>query len=123
MSDIQAIESLIQEYFRSLYEGDVETVRALYHPACPLMCPTSEGVMTMTIPQYLEVVAGRLAPKEAGHAPYGRIVSLDISGPETALVKVESAVPPRYFEDYLTLVKDQGAWKIAAKVYRIVREE
>lgn len=42
---------------------------------------------------------------------------MDQSGPNTALVKLDCAVQPKYFIDYLSLVKTAEGWKIAAKVY------
>ncbi|NJO32733.1 MAG: nuclear transport factor 2 family protein [Rhodospirillales bacterium] len=40
------------------------------------------------------------------------------SGPETACVKVECAIPPRYFTDYLTLLKFKDGWRIVSKTFR-----
>ncbi|WP_062266155.1 nuclear transport factor 2 family protein [Endozoicomonas arenosclerae] len=123
MSDIQEVEELVEEYFRSLYEGDVEAIQKIYRPECVLQWTTEEGVKHIGMADYLEVVSNRQAPKDAGYGPYGQILSIDLSGSEVAVVKVASAVQPRYFEDYLTLVRDCDQWKIAAKVYRVVREE
>ena len=47
-----------------------------------------------------------------------RILLLDVSGPETALVKVACQIPPRYFTDYLVLNRTRAGWKIVSKVYR-----
>jgi hypothetical protein len=43
---------------------------------------------------------------------------LDQSGPETALAKVACQIPPRYFTDYLVLLKTAQGWKIVSKVFR-----
>ncbi len=120
MSDIAAIKALADEYFRSLYEGDVAAIEKLYHPACTLVNVTPDGVATMSIPDYLEIVANRQSPKDAGVEPFGTVTGIEISGGATAVLRVDSAVQPRFFDDFLTLVKEQGQWKIAAKVYRQV---
>ncbi|CAM3746476.1 nuclear transport factor 2 family protein [Parendozoicomonas haliclonae] len=120
MSELASIEQLTTDYFRSLHEGDLETIRRLYHPACMLMCGDGRDINTMTMAQYLEVVSERVPPKEAGQPLFGSVVSIDLAGSETAMVKVNSAVQPRFFEDYLTLAKEAGAWKIVAKVYRVI---
>ena len=45
------------------------------------------------------------------------ILLIDQSGPTTALVKVHCQIPPRYFTDYLNLLKVGGQWKVAQKVF------
>lgn len=38
-------------------------------------------------------------------------------------MKVECSIHPRYFTDYLTLLKLNGGWKVVSKTYRMdVRE-
>ena len=52
-----------------------------------------------------------------------RILLIDQSGPETALVKVNCQIPPRYFTDYLVLNRTTEGWRIVSKVFRTdVRE-
>ena len=52
-----------------------------------------------------------------------RIVSIDMAGPETAFVKLECSVHPRYFTDYLSLLKLNGGLRIVSKTFRTdVRE-
>jgi Putative lumazine-binding len=45
------------------------------------------------------------------------VVQIDRSGPNTAFAKVQCQLPPRYFTDYLTLVKLADGWKIVSKTY------
>ena len=73
--------------------------------------------------QWFEWVRNRDSPKAKGLARDDRILMLDQSGPETALAKVACQIPPRYFTDYLVLLKTQQGWKIVSKVFRTdVRE-
>ena len=124
MHDFQAIEALMDEYFRILHEGDVEATRAMFLPDCGLFCPQPDGSLThIAMPDYLKAIAARTAPKDAGYPRYGRVVSIDQSSERTAFVKVECAVQPRYFVDYLTLVKVDSRWRIAAKVYFVSKTE
>ena len=124
MRDLQAIEALMDEYFRILHEGDVEGTRGMFLPECGLFSPQPDGsVMHMTLLSYLGAVASRTAPKDAGYPRFGRVVSVDQSSDRTAFVKVECAVQPRYFTDYLTLVKVDGRWRISSKVYFVSKIE
>ena len=52
-----------------------------------------------------------------------RIISIDMSDETTAIAKLNCAVPPRYFTDYLTLLKLDGRWQIVAKSFRFETRE
>ena len=52
-----------------------------------------------------------------------RIVSIDFSGPGTAFAKVECQLPPRYFTDYLTLLKADGRWQVISKSFHTVTKD
>jgi hypothetical protein len=45
------------------------------------------------------------------------IVQIDRSSPTTAFAKVQCQIPPRYFTDYLTLVKLADGWRIVSKTF------
>lgn len=124
MKDFQAIEALMDDYFRSLHEGDIEATKSMFMPQCDLMCPMPDDtIVHMTLEEYIKLIGGRTSPKAAGYPRFGRVVSIDQSSDRTAFAKVECAVQPRYFTDYLSLVKDDGRWRIAAKVYCVTRVE
>jgi hypothetical protein len=64
-------------------------------------------------------VRGRVPPAKSGQPRYDRLLSVDVAGPHTALVKLECALAPRHFTDYLSLVKEQGRWSIISKVFEV----
>ena len=114
----------MQDYFRILHEGDVDGIKSVFMPFCDLSCPQDDGTIAhMSLEEYIGAVSSRTAPRDAGYPRFGRLVSIDQSGPNTAFVKVDCAVQPRYFTDYLSLVKDRGTWRIAAKVYTVTKVE
>ncbi|BCH29883.1 hypothetical protein MesoLjLc_18130 [Mesorhizobium sp. L-8-10] len=122
MKDFERIETLMDEYFRVLHEGDVDATKAMFMPNCHLFAPQSDGSVTvLDLEAYVKLVASRKSPKDAGYPRYGRVVSIDQSSDNTAFVKVECAVQPRYFVDYLTLVKENDRWRIAAKIYCVTK--
>ena len=51
------------------------------------------------------------------------VVQIDRSGPNTAFAKVQCQIPPRYFTDYLTLLKVDGRWQVIAKAFHTVTKE
>lgn len=64
------------------------------------------------------MVRNRPSAKSQGQKRHDRIVSIDQSGPMTAFAKVECALPPRFFVDYLTLIKTGAGWRVVAKAFK-----
>ena len=98
-NEIPAIETVIQTYFDGLYEGDTKKLGAAFHEVSHLYSMTGEGVQDLSRTKWFEMVQSRPSGKSKGLARRDRIVSIDMSGPETAFVKVECQLPPRYFTD------------------------
>ena len=72
---------------------------------------------------WFKAVESRPSAKSKGSARADRIVSIDFSGPATAIAKVECQIPPRYFTDYLTLLKVDGRWQVISKSFHTVTKE
>ncbi len=117
-SAVAEIEQVIQTYFDGLHEGDVEKLAAAFHPVSHLYSEKDGGVADVPREQWFEMVRGRPSPAASGLARDDRVLMLDISGPETAFVKVACQIPPRYFTDYLVLNRTKAGWKIVSKVFR-----
>ena len=79
-----------------------------------------DGYVSCDLPraQWFEMVQSRPSAASRGLQRDDRILLMDISGPETALVKVACQLPPRYFTDYLVLNRTSEGWRIVSKVYR-----
>ena len=114
-----AITACVQLYLDGLHEGDAEKIAAAFHPCAHLYSVADDGGVT-DVPraEWLERVRNRPSPAATGMARHDRILSIDFSGPETALAKVNCQIPPRYFTDYLVLLKTTQGWKIVSKVFR-----
>ncbi|MFQ5760083.1 MAG: nuclear transport factor 2 family protein, partial [Acidiferrobacterales bacterium] len=67
--------------------------------------------------EYMRLVGGRPSPQSQSQERTGRVVLIDQSGPNSAVVKVQASVKPRDFVDYLTLLRLDGYWKIISKTY------
>jgi RimJ/RimL family protein N-acetyltransferase len=121
--DIEAVEKVVWVYLDGLYEGDTGKLGQAFHEVSHLYGLRDGGVDDMPREQWFDLVDSRPSPKARGLRRTDRIVSVDFSGPETAFVKVECSIHPRYFTDYLTLLKLKDGWRIVSKTYRTdVRE-
>ena len=117
-SAIADIEALVQTYFDGLYEGDVDKLAAAFHPVSHLYSEQAGGVADLPREEWFAMVRARPSAASRGLARDDRILMLDISGPETAFVKVACQIPPRYFTDYLALTRTAEGWRIVSKVFR-----
>jgi hypothetical protein len=116
--DIAAIEAVVRTYLDGLHEGDPAKLGAAFHEVSHLYSAGPDGVVDLPRAKWLEMVGSRASAKSQGLARHDRIVSIDQSGPETAFVKVECAIPPRFFTDYLLLLRTAEGWRIVSKSFR-----
>jgi hypothetical protein len=120
-SEIAAIEKTLQTYFDGLYEGDTRKLGEAFHPASHLYSVGADGTAAdLPRAEWFRMVDSRPSAKSKGDERRDRIVSIDLSGPATAFAKVECQLPPRYFTDYLTLLKIDGRWQVIAKAFHAV---
>ena len=112
------IEAVIQTYFDGLYEGNTDKLGAAFHPVSHLYSEKDGGVVDVPREEWFAAVRKRESAASRGLKRDDRILMLDISGPETAFVKVACQLPPRYFTDYLVLNRTKAGWKIVSKVFR-----
>ncbi len=109
---------VIQTYLDGLYEGDTAKLAQAFHPAAHLFCTTGNTLVDVDQQQWYALVNSRPSPKAKGQSrEHDRILMLDITGPNTALVKLNCAILPRLFTDYLSFVLLDGRWQIISKTY------
>lgn len=122
--DSEGISNLAEEYFRCLHSGDIKEIRRLFLPECDLCCANEDGTYShISLEKYVELVKSRPSPKSNEYPIFGRVLMLEQSHENVAVIKVDCAVQPRFFTDFLTLVKVDGKWRIAAKVYYLKHEK
>ena len=123
-SELTAVEGVVWTYLDGLHEGDVKKLAQAFHETSHLYSVGDGGALSdLPRAKWLEMVASRPSAKSRGLQRTDRIVSVDVSGPETAFVKVECSIHPRYFTDYLTLLRLKDGWRVVAKTFRAdVRE-
>jgi len=115
--DLAQIEAAVKTYLDGLYEGDAEKLASVFHPTSRLTYEEAGKLMVLPREQWLELVRGRPSPKSRGLARHDEILQIDRASPTMAFVKLKCAIPPRFFTDYLSLLKIDGKWQVAQKVY------
>ena len=116
--DVKIIEGVIQTYLDGLYESDAGKIASVFHPTSALTSVTNDGEIVITPrDQWLDKVRTRPAPKLQGLARHDEVLKIDLISPTMAYVKLKCAIPPRFFTDQLSLLKIDGRWQIAQKVF------
>ncbi|WP_207539412.1 nuclear transport factor 2 family protein [Sabulicella rubraurantiaca] len=113
------IEKVVRLYLDGLYEGDGTKIASAFHPCAHLYSvDDSGGLNDLPRAEWLERMATRPKPAEQGLHREDRILAMDMAGEEAACVKVNCCIPPRFFTDYLLLLKTGEGWRIVAKSFR-----
>jgi hypothetical protein len=115
--DITAIAAATQTYLDGLHEGNADKLASVFLPTSALTQSFEGEVKVTPRDAWLDSVRSRPAPKAAGLARHDQILTIDLISGNLAHVKVNCAIPPRFFTDILSFVKIGNAWKIAQKVF------
>ena len=116
---IAEITALLGDYFDGLYDGDVDTFDRIFHPHSHLYETDGQTASDTPKTEYLDRIRNRESGRAQGLKRHDRIISIHKAGPNTALATVNCALPPRYFTDYLTLVRTGEGWQIISKTYHV----
>ena len=114
-SDYEAITDLLNVYFEGLYDGDVGTLRGIFHDDAWL----KGNSYRKSRDEWLEAVANRPIPRTEGMVYNFKILSLEIVG-DQAMAKVDVPLLAAHFIDFLSLLKEDGEWKIVNKMFTII---
>jgi hypothetical protein len=113
--DYIAVQVLMRDYFDGLYDGEVEKLRGLFHEDAWLKAPD----FRRTRDEWLEAVAARPIPRSEGMTYAFRVLSVEIAG-DQAMVKADVPLLAGRCTDFLSLLKEEGEWKIVNKMFAAV---
>lgn len=117
-SDEAAVRAVITTYFRGHATGIADTMRAAFLPSAHIEGNRNGTFTSWTVDQYVSGFRGQPAPDEASRVR--TIDEVDVSG-SAAMVKATLKHGATTFTDYFVLLKVNGEWKIANKVYHARR--
>ncbi len=112
-----AITRVLGDYFDGLYFSDSGRLARVFHPRAHYVCVSSGELQQLSMAEYLPMVAQRQSPASRGERRRDRIVSIEFAGAVTARARVECAIGPKYFDDFLTLVFIEDRWQIMSKIF------
>lgn len=112
-----AVARVMARYYEGLYYGDVELLGQVFHPGATYATVSGGELLQLGMDAYLPVVAGRASPATRGEAFGYELSSISFAGPDTALVRMRSSMLGKHFDDFLSLIRIGGEWRIIAKVF------
>ena len=119
-SSYNEISNALQDYFDGFYQSDVATLKRIFHPNAHLYSAADGPLVDDDMDAVYARVEARTAPASAGQPRMDKILSIDKSGPESALAKVQIAIGDRFYTDYLTMLKVDDGWRIISKTWTYV---
>lgn len=120
-SPVAAVERVLQDYFDGLHQSDVTLLAGVFHPRAVYATADETPPLVRSMAEYFPVVAARVSPASRGEARKDAIDSIEFAGDNTALAKVRCSIGDRDFVDFLSLIRENGEWRIIAKVFQIRR--
>ena len=115
--DTDIIKGVIQSYLDGLYESDAGKIASAFHPTSVLTSVSNGELVITPRDTWLDNVRARPSPQQRGLARDDRVLTIDLISPTMAYVKLNCAIPPRFFTDQLSLLKIDGRWQIVQKVF------
>jgi hypothetical protein len=112
--DAQAVRAAINQYFRGHATGDPAEMRKAFLPTAHIEGNRDGKFVSWTAEEYASRFTGKPAADEASRKR--TIDNVEISG-TAAMASATLVHGATTFADYFVLLKVNGEWKIANKVY------
>lgn len=116
MNPHQQILDLVQVYFQSIFSGDVDRLRSVFHPKAALFGEIKGEPYQKSVDEYLAIVANRQSPQQLGETLRMKAVAVEVAG-HIAFVRCHSPMLGFNYTDYLNLVETSGKWLIVSKTF------
>lgn len=120
LSSAEQIEALLKTYFDGLYFNDLSLLKQVFHPKARYTCANNDAFLTINMEEYYEILKHRTAPASLKHKRKDKILWVDINAPYSAMAKVECVIEPKFFTDYLCLVRSDKGWQIISKTFSYI---
>ena len=113
-SDESAVRAVIDQYFRGHATASADEMRKAFMPTAHIEGIRNGKFVSWTVEEYCANFKGKPAADESSRTR--TVDRVDVSG-TAAMVKATLVHGATTFTDYFVLLKDNGEWRIANKVY------
>lgn len=115
------IRPVLQNYFEALYTCDTELLAQVFHPRAIYATADETPPLIRSMEEYLSVVAARVPPVSRNEVRRDLIDSIEFAGENTAMARVRCSFNGYDFTDLLTLIRQDGQWRIMSKIFAMAR--
>ena len=119
----QDLTQTLHAYFDALYFCDTEKLQSVFHPRAIYATADEQPPLYRTMDEYVPVVAARQSPASRNEPRRDVIDAIELAGENTAFARVRCSIGERDFVDFLSLVRENGSWRIIAKVFQIISRQ
>jgi hypothetical protein len=116
-SDLAQIEPALQTYSGGIHESGTERPGRVFREVAHLFSATEGKPNDLPRAVWFDPLRNRKFAQLQELPRHDRVVSVDRSGPATALAKVQCQIPSRYFTGYLAFVTLADGWKSVFKIF------
>jgi hypothetical protein len=116
MSEHQAIRDLADKYLRSIYEGNTQGLREVFHPNARVEDMVTGTFRSRSADQYIAAVASRQSPLAAGEPFDMALLAINVLG-DMATVTAELRFLGNHFYNVLSLLRCEDGWLITHKLF------
>ena len=116
------IRPVLMQYFDALYTCDTDLLEQVFHPRAIYATADEMPPLIRSMQEYFPVVAERTSPASQDAPRRDVIESIEIAGDNTAMARVRCTINTRDFVDFLTLIREDGQWRIMSKIFHISEE-
>ncbi|GJL91315.1 nuclear transport factor 2 family protein [Hyphococcus sp.] len=111
------ITSALKRYYDGLYHCDTQVLQSVFHPDAHYHTSSGGAHLHYDMPAYMRVIADRTPPARSGDVYAYEIESIRFAGGDTALAVLTCEMMGKRFTDFLSFIRDDGEWRIIAKVF------
>ena len=116
MTDLQAIEQVISQYFDALHTKNIEAIENVFWHHAEITGYYEGEFIHSKLHDYLSVIKRMSAPNMLGEEFDMQITSIDIMV-NIAHVKTRYVFQALNYVDFLSLINIDGTWKIVNKAF------
>ena len=113
MTESGTIETVVRGYVEGMVFADEARLRQAFHPSCAIVGHMNGKLAWLSVDDFVEICR-QAGPAPADERPEWDIQTADVTG-DLAVVKVADTVHGMNFTDYLTLIREDGGWRIIHK--------
>ena len=112
------VTRVLGKYFDGLYDCNIVLLGEVFYPSAQLATISDGNLTTIDMPTWLALVEKRESSAARREVRLDNILSIEFGSENTAVARVQAAIGPKLFTDFLSLAKSADGWRIVSKVYQ-----